>query len=199
MKRSASVVPLALLVLSLVTTTADARMPGHGHGGWHGRPPFHAPPPGHRGSFFVFGGPTFWDPFYYPYYYPYYYSYPPYPYYVPYPAYMYPPPPEEPGWSAPPAESSPPVEPTPETTDEALGASYGLVQLRGVPDGATIELDGRFWLTAAQLDARWLAVPKGEHRLTMRVRDGEPTERRINIAPGKSQVVRFDRATPPPA
>src|SRR5262249_50956439 len=79
------------------------------------------------------------------------------------PPYAPPPPPPPPGGSPPPpppeqqygGELSPP----PENTERV---TYGLVQLRGVPDGAAVDLDGRFWLTATGLDKRWLALPEGE-------------------------------------
>src|SRR5438067_1084614 len=75
--------------------------------------------------------------------------------------------------------------------EEAERASYGLVQLRGVPDGAAVDLDGRFWLKADGLDQRWLAVPHGEHTLAVRVRGSQPVERRVEVKPGKTSVVRF--------
>src|SRR5206468_2577781 len=117
--------------------------------------------------------------FFAPYYSPYYY----YPYYYPYPAYA-PPPPEEPGWGAPPDDEQSGGEESrtapPPQADDARRATYGLVQLHGVPNGAAVDLDGKFWLTASDLDTRWLALPQGEHRLTVRVADAEPVERRID-------------------
>src|SRR5579884_4174879 len=68
--------------------------------------------------------------------------------------------------------------------------SYGLVQLRGVPDGARIDLDGRPWLVAEGLDGRWLVVARGPHRLTIHVPDHEPREQRIDVVDGRAQVVR---------
>jgi hypothetical protein len=170
---------------------------GGGHwGGFHG------------GTRVVVGGGFFFGPFgypYYPYAYPYGYGYG-YPYggypygypgYYP-PAYYPPPPPPYDAGSAPPPESSPPAEqgstteqPTPE---DARRADYGLVSLRGVPDGAAVDLDGRFWLTAEALDQRWLALPRGTHTLTVRVGSGLPIERRVQVKSGVSQVVRFPKS-----
>src|SRR5207245_6977486 len=95
--------------------------------------------------FFGCGCPFVVDPFFY---YPY-----AYPNYAPYPGYGYeyppPPPPEEPGYEAGQepqygAQSEAPPEETQPTPEDAERASYGLVQLRGVPDGAAVDLDGRF-------------------------------------------------------
>jgi hypothetical protein len=69
------------------------------------------------------------------------------------------------------------------------------VQLRGVPDGADIDLDGRFWMQAQDLDQRWLALPQGTHTLVVRTKDAAPLERRVEVAAGRMQVVRFDTAT----
>ena len=41
------------------------------------------------------------------------------------------------------------------------------------------------------LDHRWLALPEGRHRLTVHVDDAAAVERRVDVAPGKSQVVRL--------
>jgi hypothetical protein len=65
--------------------------------------------------------------------------------------------------------------------------------LRGVPDGAAVDLDGRFWLTAEDLDQRWLALPRGSHTLTVRVSGTRPIERRIEVKSGATQVVRFTK------
>ena len=170
---------LATLALS-ATADAHPRFIGSHHPGFH-RPPVFVR---HRPEVFV-GGSIFWDPFFFPAFYPYY----PYPYPYPYPVYTYPPP-EEPGPGAPP-EETPREEEAPPSPEDARRASYGLIQLRGVPDGATVDLDDRFWLTAERLDERWLAVPRGEHTLTVRVRGSEPIVRRIDVSPGKTQVVRF--------
>ncbi len=155
---------------------------GHGHGGH-----FH----GGFGTRVFIGG--FWDPFFFPGYYPYYAPYP-YPYQYPYPAEGYPP--DESGWGGAPEQAPPPgereetqAEPAP--SDESQRASYGLVQLRGVPDGASVDLDGRFWLSANDLDERWLALPDGEHTLRIQVGDAEPVVRHLHVGGGKNQVVRI--------
>src|SRR5436309_1325316 len=69
--------------------------------------------------------------------------------------------------------------------------TYGLVQLRGVPDGASVDLDGRFWLTAEGLDARWLALPEGRRTVTVRNRNAAPLERTVDVMPGKTVTVQF--------
>ena len=153
---------------------------GHGFGGHgFGRHGFG----GHHSHVFIDGG-FFFDPFF-PYYYP-------YPYYAPYPVYPYPPPDDE-GWGEPPpeAEGEPRAENAPPSREETAHASYGLVQLRGVPDGAAVDLDGRFWLTAERLDERWLAVPYGKHTLVVHARGSQPVEQRVEVKPGKTSVVRF--------
>ena len=179
---------LAALALALAlgpASSADAQRRGgfshhgsmgHGFGGH--RPFFHSHP---RSRFFIDGG-FFFDPFFFPYYYPYYAPYPVEPYL-----------PDDEGWSEPPPEggSEPRAESEPPAREEAERASYGLVQLRGVPDGAAVDLDGRFWLKADGLDQRWLAVPHGEHTLAVRVRGSQPVERRVEVKPGKTSVVRF--------
>ena len=190
MKRALAVVAL-VLALGLAAS-ADAQRRGFSHHGSFGgrgfvghRPFFHP-----HSRFFIDGG-FFFDPFF-PYYYP-------YPYYAPYP-YPYPPPDDE-GWGEPPPEagsepppeagSEPRAENAPPSREEAEHASYGLVQLRGVPDGAAVDLDGRFWLTAERLDERWLAVPYGEHTLVVHARGSRPVEQRVEVKPGKTSVVRF--------
>jgi len=157
-------------------------------GGWHGGG-FHRG--FHGGSSVFFGvGPFFYDPFWYPAY-PYYgYGYG---YYPPPAAY----PPYDGDYPDTYAEAPPPdvgsSRPQSGATAEANEppASYGLVQLRGIPDGASIDLDGRFWLTARNLDDRWLALPQGEHVVGAQVDDASPVERRVVVAVGKTQVVRF--------
>jgi len=147
------------------------------------RPFFH---PGPRSRVFI-GSSFFFDPFFPPYYYPY-----PYPYYAPYPPDIYAPPDDEGAGEPPPEEGGGPrAEAAPPSREDAERASYGLVQLRGVPDGAAVDLDGRFWLTAEALDQRWLAVPYGEHTVAVRVRGSEPVEQRLEVKPGKTSVVRF--------
>ena len=179
---------LALTLLTALAAPAGAARGGHGggmhgggfhggHGGFHGG--FH-----HRGGSHVFvGGSVFFDPFWYGYPY-YYYPYPYYPYY-PYDYPDYPPPDEEASAEGeqPEAEAAP--APAPRI------ATYGLVQLRGVPDGAAVDLDGRFWLTAGGLDDRWLALPEGSHTITVRVGKETPLQRTVDVKPGASTVVRF--------
>ena len=160
------------------------RGPAPGRGTFRGRGGSHV--------FFGFGFPFVVDPFFYY----------PYPYYAPYPypAYGYPPPPppeepgseagEAPGYGEPEAEASPPAEEQP-SPEEAERANYGLVQLHGVPDGASVDLDGRFWMKAQGLASRWLALPRGPHTLTVRVEGREPAEQHVDVQPGKTQVVRF--------
>jgi hypothetical protein len=146
--------------------------------GWHG------------GPHIVIGTGFFWSPYFYERYgYPYpYYPPPPPPYYY-YPPY-YPPP-------TPPArEPSASRERRTADDEAARTASYGLVQLRGVPDGASVDLDGRFWLRAEKLDQRWLALPAGAHTLVVRAEEGRPVERRVRIDAGETHVVRFESRRP---
>ena len=178
---------------------------GWGHGGWGGHPGWW----GHR----VFVGPRFvggflfgapFDPW--PYYWGYPYPYGPYPY-----GYGYLPPYDEdvPDYPPPSAQSLPPdrsaVPPTSDATPppaqgyvadqtEAAGddySSYGLIQLRGVPDAATVDLDGRRWLDGRNLAGRWLALPAGPHTIVVRADGYETSEQRIDVAAGRNQVVRF--------
>ena len=72
-----------------------------------------------------------------------------------------------------------------------VDASYGLVQLHGVPDGTAVDLDGKFWLKAEHLGARWLALPRGTHTVTVRKPGAPPAERQISMEPGKTRVVQF--------
>lgn len=163
---------------------ADARPQGSfHHGPSMGRGPFFH---GGSHSHVFFRGGFFFDPFFFPYYYPY-----SYPYYAPYPPpYAYPPP-DDAGQPPPEEEGAPLAESTPPPPADSERASYGLVQLRGVPDGAAVDLDGRFWLTADGLDQRWLALPDGEHTVAVRVRGSAAVERRVEVKPGKTNVVRF--------
>ena len=169
------------------------------HGGWHGG--WH----GSHGHVFVTGG-VFFDPFWFGYpYAPYYYY--PYPYYGYYPYYGpgdypapgqypdYPPPAEEGAENAP-----PPGEPPGGAIAEAAPQSapiptYGLVQLRGVPNGSAVDLDGRYWLTADSLDNRWLALPEGSHTVMVHLSDGTSIRRTVDVKPGGSLVVRFRTPT----
>jgi hypothetical protein len=167
---------------------------GGGGGGWHGGG-HHGHGHHHGGSSFYFYGSygPWWYPgwgWYRPYYYSYWYPYS-YPYYPYYPAYGYPsyPPP----WAGEPEYRDDDVAraDTPRS-DDVEPASYGLLKLEGVRDGAAVDLDGRFWLNAEDLHDRWLALPKGEHRIAVRVGEGEPMERTIRIVPGRTHVLKFD-------
>jgi hypothetical protein len=156
--------------------------------------------PGGPSIFFGAGWPYYYG---YPYYYPYSYPYP-YPYYG-YPT-TYPPPAAYPSQQYPPDQQYPPeagAPPPPDTgaapppepegaVPPASGSSYGFVQLRSVPEDATVDLDGRFWVDARQLDERWLPVTPGLHTITVRPRDGAPLDRRVDVSAGGSQVVSMD-------
>jgi hypothetical protein len=190
--------------------------PGNWHGGWYGH---HYYP--HNQVFFapfpsVFVGSGFGFGYYpYPYYYPYGY---PYPYYgYPYPgSYSYPPPGWSPDQQYPPDQGQPPATPPPpdsgsyqqpppdagsyQPAEEAGSdvapppdtSSYGMVQLRSVPDGSAIDFDGRYWFDARQLDDRWLSVPPGLHTITVRQPDHAPVARRVDVSPGRSQVISLE-------
>jgi hypothetical protein len=196
------VVATLVLALALIAAPGVARAAhggGGGHhggggfgGGFHGHGPggfghhgFHHGPHVFVDGGFFFGDPFYgeYDPFYDSYDYP--YGYNPYPYPYPYPYYPYPPyyPGTEAGMEPPATQATPPA---PENNE-----SYGLVQLRGVPDGAAIDLDGRFWLTASGVDERWLALPAGRHTLTVRSEDAAPVTRQVNIGAGRQRVVDF--------
>jgi len=182
-KRALAIVAL-VLALGAASSADAQRHGGFSHHGSFGGRGFG----GHRfnsHSRFFFDGGFFFDPFFFPYYYY------PYPYYAPY-AYPYPPPDDE-TWGEPPpeAESEPRAENAPPSREETEPSSYGLVQLRGVPDGAAVDLDGRFWLTAERLDERWLAVPHGEHTLVVHARGSRAVEQRVEVKPGKTSVVHF--------
>jgi hypothetical protein len=171
---------VALGLLLLVLAPAAEGRGLHPHRGWHhaGRVWVHRPG-------VVIGGVWGGHPVYPPYY--------PWPYYYgPYPVWTYPPPPppDDPAWQ-PPADDEDVGAPPPL---DAARASYGLVQLRGIPNGATVELDGRLWLTADDLDERWLALPDGEHTLVVRREHGEPLVRRVDVRAGRTHVVRFAAA-----
>ena len=184
MKRVLSILAAAVIVgLGSVAPAHAARGGGHGggfrHSGGFGHGGFHGGFHGH-----VSIGGVFFDPFF-PYWYPYPYAYP-YPYL--YPSYSYPPPPEEgPEASAPQAQHGEEGG----SAEDADQGTYGLIQLRGVPDGASIDLDGRFWLTANAIGTRWLALPSGIHTLAARVAGAKPVEQRIEVKSGTTQVVRI--------
>jgi hypothetical protein len=198
MMRTLAAIVFALLVVATGSASArDGHGGGHGssfqghgtsghgwHGGGHGHDFHHHHFGGSRVFFYGSYGP-YWYPgwgFYRPYYYP-------YPYWAYYPQYPY-----APSWAPEPPDDdddqeyarsdvSPP--------DETEQASYGLVRLDGVQDGAAVDLDGRFWLTARDLHDRWLALPEGEHRIAVRVGDAQPIERTVRIVPGRMQVLKF--------
>jgi hypothetical protein len=183
------------------------------HGGWYPHGGYYAHGyyphnrvfivPGGPGVFFGGGWPYYGYP--YPYYYP--YSYP-YPYYG-YPT-TYPPPASYPGGQYPPDQQYPPDSGAPPPPDAGAppppdepegsapppaGSSYGYVQLHSVPEDATVDLDGRFWVDARQLDERWLPVTPGAHTITVRPRDGSPLDRRVDVPAGASQVISLDSFT----
>jgi hypothetical protein len=168
--------------------------PGGGGGGWHstGHPIFfHTVPHVFIGG--GFGLPFFWPPTYYgwgpasayPYPYPYPYGYP-YPYPGTYPPDY--PPSDSGGQSAPPDAGSPPPEGSGAQADSQDPGTYGLIQLRGVPDGASVFLDGRFWLVAHGLDGRWLALPDGQHTITVRMTGYQEVTTSLEVVPGTSRV-----------
>ena len=186
---------LAVVLLVALAAPAGAARGGGGHGGggMHGGG-FRGGPHGgfhggfhHGGSHVFVGGSVFFDPFWYGYPY-YYYPYPYYPYY-PYDYPDYPPPPDEEA-SAEPGQPDEEASEAAPTSTARIG-TYGLVQLHGVPDGAAVDLDGRFWLTADGLDDRWLALPEGTHTITVRVGRETPLQRTVEVKPGASTVVRF--------
>jgi hypothetical protein len=183
---------------------------GWGHGGWShpgwgwgGRRFFFGP------RFVVGGGFLYGSPFYpWPYWgYPYGfyggYPYGPYPFYgYGYPPYDeevpdYPPPAAQtpsPGQSViPPTAGELPPPDQPQVAETEAGgddySSYGLIQLRGVPEAATVDLDGRRWLDGHNLGGRWLALPAGLHTITVSADGYESVEQRIDVAAGHNQVV----------
>jgi hypothetical protein len=169
-------------------------MGGHfGGGGWHG---------GH-GVCFHGGGPHVFigGGFGYPFFWPGYaddwgsawaYGSPDlYPYPYPYPgAYLEGAPPPDTGTQTPPPDAGSP----PSDTAKAQGESpdiytYGLILLRGVPDGASVFFDGRFWLVANGLDGRWLALPEGRHTITVRMSGYREATTSVDVVPGSNRVV----------
>lgn len=185
MTRIISVTAL-LLVLLVAPAGADRGRGGgwhghggggwHGHGGWHGGG-FYGP----RARVFI-GSSFYWDPFW-PGYYPYYYPYP-----APYAYPVSPPPPPRDRDYARDDDDRDDYEPPQEDTERA---SYGLIQLRGIPDGADVDLDRRPWLRASALDNRWLAVPEGNHSITVRIGGDEPQTRDIEARAGAKHVLKF--------
>jgi hypothetical protein len=148
---------------------------GHGYGGFHHGHGFHHGPHVFIDGGFFFGFPLYggYDPFYAD---PYYYPYPPY---APDEGPDYGPPPE------PDDETAPEQPSTPDTS------TYGLVRLHDVPDGAAVDLDGRFWLTASGLDDRWLALPAGRHTIAVRPKNGSAATFDVDVEPGGRQTVDF--------
>ncbi len=178
---------------------------GWGHSGWYGHRGFFGP------RFVVGGGFLYGSPFFgWPYYWGYPYGAYPYPYPYPYGGYGYgyPPPYDAgapdyppPGTQAPaPDQSSiPPAAAQLPSDQPGLAAeadaaadddsSYGLIQLRGVPESATVDLDGRRWLDGRNLSGRWLALPAGFHTIAVRADGYEEYEQRIDVAAGRNRVV----------
>ncbi|MGH7895382.1 MAG: hypothetical protein ACREQL_11990 [Candidatus Binatia bacterium] len=214
---------LALVAVVAVTShRVEAQMGrggggGHSGGQWHGGAGSYYGGGGPRGGWgggryygpgprVVFGaGFGFYDPFFYSYpFYPYRYAYP-YTYAYPAYPYAYPPPyygsaapsPDSPDDSSPPGDVTPPSDSTPPGAQGgspyADSSTYGLIQLRDVPNGAAIDLDGRFWLEAHDLGKRWLAVPSGAHTIVVRAQGFEPAERRLDLGAGERQVIRVGR------
>lgn len=177
-----TLVVVGIVALLLAPVGAQARR-GRGHGHGHG----------HRGSrvvvFSSFGWPGVWPgawPGFWPGVWP--NQFQPWPYsfaWAPFPG------PGPYAWAPPEGTQRSEPPPATESWSDPLAASYGLVQLRGVTEGANVELDGRFWLVAEQLDQRWLALPHGEHRIVVRASGAEPVTRRVEIEAGRSHVVRF--------
>ena len=69
-------------------------------------------------------------------------------------------------------------------------SNYGFVQFRDVPKGAAVDLDRRPWVTSPGLENRWLAIPVGAHTITVRAAGYAPTDRRIEVAGGRQQIIR---------
>ena len=69
-------------------------------------------------------------------------------------------------------------------------SNYGFVQFREVPNGAAVDLDQRPWVRSPGLENRWLAIPAGAHTITVRAAGYAPTDRRIDVAGGRQQIVR---------
>ena len=207
-----SIQALALVVALLLCGPAHAAHAGGGghgggmashsgsggwHGGWHGG--------GYHPGYFRGGGPHVFigGGFGYPFFWPsYYYGWgPAWPYAYPY-GYPYPYPGTYPESSPPPdtATQTPPsdVGTPPPDTAEAQGDSqdigtYGLIQIRGVPDGGSVFLDGRFWLVAHGLDGRWLALPEGRHTITVRMTGYRESTTSVDVVPGSNRVVQVQR------
>jgi hypothetical protein len=179
-----------LTVLVAAPVGADRGFRGHGGGGHFRGGHFHGG--GFRGPSIFIGGGIGWDPFW-----PNYYAYPYYPYAYPYPVpvpepYPYPvsPPPQaDDRRYTRDDDYEPPRNDAPE--EDARRATYGLLEIRGVPNGADVDLDDRFWLKAESLDNRWLAVPEGQHTITVRVEGNEPASRDIEMRAGAKQVINF--------
>lgn len=141
------------------------------------------------GGFGGFGG-YFYDPYAYPYYA---YGYPPSYAYGWYP----PPPPDEgPAEAPPPPPGEAPVPPPDASGADTLNVpddagTYGLVRFLEVPDGATLSLDGRYWLEAHDLDGHWLPLPAGTLTIGIRASGYAPTELQVDVVAGRQQDVRL--------
>jgi hypothetical protein len=196
MIRATKVAVLLVLLIALPVHAGrgghgGGRGGGHGHGGgWHGHGHHGHGHHGHGHFHGSFWGPSvaiggYWDPFwprYYPY--PYYYPYP-----APYPYPVYPPPAETDDRYAREEERQRPRSGSSE--ERTRPASYGLIQVRGVPDGAQIDLDDEFWLEARDLDNAWMAISEGRHSITVRVDGNEPVKREVEMRAGAKQIVKF--------
>ncbi len=99
----------------------------------------------------------------------------------------------------PPSSQSAPSEPDVEVPptgqygaalESGAASNYGFVQFREVPSGASVDLDQRPWVRSPGLENHWLAIPAGAHTITVRAAGYAPTERRIDVAGGRQQIVR---------
>src|SRR5262249_18240862 len=96
-------------------------------------------------------------------------------------------PPPDTGSYPPAEEAGSDVAPPPPDTSK-----YGMGQNRGVPDGSASEFDGRDWFGPPQRDRRWLSPPPGPPTITVRPPDHAPLARRVDVSPGRSQVISLD-------
>jgi hypothetical protein len=65
----------------------------------------------------------------------------------------------------------------------------GLVRLLDVPDGATLSLDGQYWLEAHDLDHYWFRLPAGTHTIGVRANGQAPVDRQVDVVAGRPQDV----------